>query len=69
MHTWKLIRGFEASVQDELQQVLDSHSDAEERLGAEIHPAARKQSFTPEGIADDDCKSKLSVDFSFSYQQ
>ena len=67
MHTWKLIRVFEASVQDELQHALDSHSDAEKRLGAEIHPAARKQSFTPEGIADDDCKTKLSVKFSLSY--
>lgn len=67
MHMWKLIRGFEASVQDELQHVLDSHRDAEKRLGAEIHPAARKQNFTPEGIADDDCKLKLSVKFSFSY--
>lgn len=51
--------GFEASIQEEVKQILDSHRDAEKALGAEIHPAARKQSFTPEGIADDDRKCHL----------
>jgi hypothetical protein len=50
-------------VQDEIKQLLDSHNDAEKTLGADIHPAARKQSFTPEGIADDDRKSNVSATF------
>lgn len=42
--------------QDELAQILEHHRDAERRVGKKIHPAARKQSFTKEGKADDDCK-------------
>jgi hypothetical protein len=42
--------------QEEINQVLKAHVDAEENAGAEIHPAARLQNFTLEGKADDDCK-------------
>jgi hypothetical protein len=42
--------------QDELSQILERHVDAEKITGKEIQPAARKQSFTQEGMKDDDCK-------------
>jgi hypothetical protein len=43
-------------MQDELMAILKEHMAAERVLGAEIHPAARKQSFTEDGLADDDCE-------------
>lgn len=42
--------------QDELHDILAQHLEQERHAGREIHPAARKQSFTREGMADDDCK-------------
>jgi hypothetical protein len=38
---------------DYLVTLLRKHKQAEVTLGAEIHPAARKQSFTEEGREDD----------------
>lgn len=46
-----------AAQQAQINELLETHLDAERRLGAEIHPAARNQNFTLEGKADDDCKS------------
>ncbi|KAG0644981.1 Carnitine monooxygenase alpha subunit [Hyphodiscus hymeniophilus] len=42
--------------QVKLSEVLSQHTKAEKAAKKEIHPAARKQSFTNEGMADDDCK-------------
>jgi hypothetical protein len=39
-----------------LNEVVEQHVNAERRLGVEIHPAARKQSFSQEGREDDDRK-------------
>lgn len=46
---WKLNEG-------ELNQILARHVDEERQAGKEIHPGARKQNFTQEGLADDDRK-------------
>jgi hypothetical protein len=45
-----------AFMQEGFQQMLDLHRNNEKILGGELHPAARKASFTTAGIADDDCK-------------
>jgi hypothetical protein len=50
------VTDFQTDQQDELSDLLKQHKDAETKIGAEIHPAARKQSFTPEGLEDDDRK-------------
>jgi hypothetical protein len=50
-----------AAQQAQINELLETHLDAERRLGAEIHPAARSQNFTSEGKADDDCKSSLPI--------
>lgn len=42
--------------QGEINRLLGVHVDAERRAGGKIHPAAREQSFSREGKADDDCK-------------
>jgi hypothetical protein len=42
--------------QEELNEILARHIEQEKQAGREIHPAARKQSFTEEGTEDDDCK-------------
>lgn len=42
--------------QDKIDAFLKSHMEAERLAGSQIHPAARLQSFTSEGKADDDCK-------------
>ncbi len=42
--------------QGEINTLLARHLEAERDVGAEIHPAAREQSFSREGKADDDCK-------------
>jgi hypothetical protein len=47
--------------QAQVNELLETHMNAEKRLGAEIHPAARSQNFTLEGKADDDCKLPLST--------
>lgn len=44
------------ATQEDINKLLGEHLEAEMNLGAEIHPAAREQSFSPEGKADDDCK-------------
>lgn len=43
--------------QEKISKILRQHKDAERKLGAEIHPAARTQSLTQEGRADDERKS------------
>lgn len=48
---------FRIAQDDELVETVQQHRDAEKRLGAEIYPAARKQSFTEEGRDDDERKS------------
>ena len=45
--------------QGEINRLLGVHLDAEKQAGGEIHPAAREQSFSREGKADDDCKKTL----------
>jgi hypothetical protein len=45
---------FRIAHQTKLGEILRYHKAAEGKLGAEIHPAARKQSFTQEGREDDD---------------
>ncbi|KAH9211545.1 Rieske [2Fe-2S] iron-sulfur domain-containing protein [Leptodontidium sp. 2 PMI_412] len=40
--------------QGEINRLLGVHLEAEKKAGAEIHPAAREQSFSREGKADDD---------------
>lgn len=37
--------------------MLQEHLKAEQKLGREIHPAARAMSFTSKGKQDDDCKT------------
>lgn len=55
------------AVPDGNLKLLKQHMDAEKTLGAEIHPAARKQSFTSEGRADDDCKPVIHISRRTSY--
>lgn len=47
--------------QEALNRLLGVHMDAEKQAGGEIHPAAREQSFSREGKADDDCKRTLQL--------
>jgi len=54
-----------ASSPAQVNGILEAHLDAERRLGAEIHPAARSQNFTLEGKADDDCKTSLCTSRSY----
>ena len=37
---------------------LQEHLSIEKDVGAEIHPAAQKQSFTKEGKEDDECRCR-----------
>lgn len=53
--------------QQELSEILKRHNDQERRAGREIHPAARKQNFTEEGMADDDCKHPSPAILGFCY--
>jgi hypothetical protein len=46
--------------QAQIDKHLETHLDAERKMGVEIHPAARNQNFTLEGKADDDCKNPVS---------
>lgn len=45
--------------QDELRKILKTHVEIETLKGMEIHPAAQKQIFSPEGRADDNRKDRM----------
>ena len=53
---------FHVPKQGEINKLLREHLDLEKELGAVIHPAARDQSFSQEGKADDDCKAAIRRD-------
>lgn len=46
----------DVQVQEEINQKLQAHIAAEKIARRELHPAARSQTFTLGGKADDDCK-------------
>ncbi|KAL3417216.1 cytochrome P450 oxidoreductase [Phlyctema vagabunda] len=54
--------GFARAPQDEFSRLLKAHLKTERQLGAEIQPAARKQSFTQDGRADDALCAELESD-------
>lgn len=58
LHNQEPILSLASSVanQGEINTLLGRHLEAERKLGAEIHPAARERSFSREGKADDDCE-------------
>ena len=49
------IADYQAVRQVELSGILERHIAAEKIAGKEIHPASRKQNFSQEGMADDEC--------------